>query len=292
MPAIFTRQFLIRNYECDAYGHVNNANYVRFMQEAALSASADVGWTTDRYRESGFQWVVRETQMDYLQPATYGDTLSVTTWVDDFRRVRSRRMYEFRNVATDELIVRASTDWIYMDMEKMRPARIPDEIILAYSPEGKPTEGDSRDAFPDPPPQAPDTFSIVKRVEWRDVDTMGHMNNATYFNYIDDCSTQVGAYFDWSMERIQAHQFAVIARQQRMEYLQPLYLDDEVRIATWVSDVKRATAIRHYLFTRESDRETIARARVLWVWVDLQTMRPIRIPPEFLASFQHNIVGA
>ena len=59
MPAIFTRQFLIRNYECDAYGHVNNANYVRFMQEAALSASADVGWTTDRYRESGFQWLVR-----------------------------------------------------------------------------------------------------------------------------------------------------------------------------------------------------------------------------------------
>lgn len=290
MPATFTRDFVIRNYECDAYGHLNNANYVRFMQESALSASADVGWTTDRYIQSGYQWVVRETNVEYLQSATFGDTVRVKTWVDDFRRVRSRRMYEFSNANTGEMIARANTDWIYTHVETRRPSRIPDDIILAYSPEGKPEQGGQRDPFPTPPPQAKETFCVVKRVEWRDVDLMGHLNNATYFNYIDDCSTQVGAHFDWSMERIQAHHFAVIARQQRIEYLQPLKLDDEVEVATWVSDVKRATAIRHYAFTRVDDGSDVARARVLWVWVNLESLRPIRIPPDFLASFEHNIV--
>lgn len=290
MPATFTRQFTIRNYECDAYGHLNNANYVRFMQESAVSASADVGWTTERYLASGYQWVVRETQVEYLQPVGYGDTLAVKTWVDDFRRVRSRRMYEFRNVDTDELIVRASTDWIYTDIKTRRPSRIPDDVILAYSPEGKPAQGGQRDPFPPPPPQASKTFCIQKRVEWRDVDTMGHLNNSTYFNYIDDCSVQVGSHFGWSMEKIQAHQFAVIARRQHIEYLQPLKLDDELAVATWVSDVKRATAIRHYSFTRSDDGSPVARARVLWVWVDLETMRPIRIPTDFLESFEGNIV--
>ena len=291
MPATFTRDFVIRNYECDAYGHMNNANYVRFMQETALSASADVGWTTKRYLQSGYQWVVRETNVEYLQSAQFGDTVSVKTWVDDFRRVRSRRMYEFRNADTDDLIVRANTDWIYTDIKTRRPSRIPDDVILAYNPEGKPQEGGQRNPFPTPPPQASDTFRLVKRVEWRDVDTMGHLNNATYFNYIDDCSTQVGAYFDWSMERIRANNFAIIARQQRIEYLQPLQLDDEVEVATWVSNVKRATAIRHYAFTRVDDGSAVARARVLWVWVNLETLRPIRVPADFLASFRNNIVS-
>lgn len=290
MPATFTRQFVIRNYECDAYGHLNNANYVRFMQEAALSASANVGWTSERYLASGYFWLVRETHVEYLQSAQYGDTLSVKTWVDDFRRVRSRRMYEFRNSATDELIVRANTDWIYTDIKTGRPSKIPDEVIIAYSPEGKPEQGDSREAFPSAPPQAQETFHIIKRVEWRDVDTMGHMNNATYFNYIDDCSTQVSAHFGWSMERIREHKFAVIARHQHIEYLQALYLDESVQIATWVSNVKRATALRHYLFTRVSDGQVLARARVLWVWVDMETMRPIRIPADFLQAVQYNIV--
>ena len=44
MPKIYERNFRIRFYECDAYGHVNHANYLRFMQEAAIEASADVGY--------------------------------------------------------------------------------------------------------------------------------------------------------------------------------------------------------------------------------------------------------
>jgi acyl-CoA thioester hydrolase len=291
MPAIFARDFTIRNYECDAYGHLNNANYVRFMQEVALSASADVGWSTQRYMASGYQWVIRETNVEYLQSVVYGDTVRVTTWVDDFRRVRSRRMYEFTNVRTGDLVARADTDWIYTNMETLRPSRIPDEIVLAYCPEGKPAQGAPREPFPSPPSQASETFHMIKRVEWRDVDLMEHLNNATYFNYIDDCSTQASAYFGWSMDRVQAHGFAIIARKQRIEYLQPLKLDDEVRVSTWVSHVKRATAIRHYAFNRADNMDAVAHAQVLWVWVDLETLRPIHIPQDFLASFADNIVS-
>ena len=81
----------MRHYECDAYGHVNHANYLRYMQETAFDASAAVGYDVARYEAIGRQWLVRETDITYLRPLVYGDTVIVKTWVADFRRVRSRR---------------------------------------------------------------------------------------------------------------------------------------------------------------------------------------------------------
>jgi len=49
MPLIHERAFRVRHYECDAYGHVNHANYLRYMQEAALDASAAAGYDIDWY---------------------------------------------------------------------------------------------------------------------------------------------------------------------------------------------------------------------------------------------------
>jgi acyl-CoA thioester hydrolase len=63
-----------------------------------------------------------------------------------------------------------------------------------------------------------------------------------------------------------------------------------LELATWVSDIGRTSAVRHYTITRVADSATIARAHVLWVWVDLATGRPTRIPPDFAADFAPNIV--
>ncbi len=102
MPLVHKRTFRVRNYECDGYGHVNNANYVRYMQEAALDASAAVGYDEARYNELGHIWLIRETNIEYLRPLRFGDSVEVTTWVGDFRRVRSRRFYELRSTATGD----------------------------------------------------------------------------------------------------------------------------------------------------------------------------------------------
>ena len=103
-PQRFRCRFRVRHYECDAYGHLNNANYVRYMQEAAFDASAAVGYDKNRYEAMGYLWLAHETEIEYLQPVIYGDTIEVKTWVGDFRRVRSRRFYEFRKAGHDDLV--------------------------------------------------------------------------------------------------------------------------------------------------------------------------------------------
>jgi acyl-CoA thioester hydrolase len=300
MSLIHERTFKVRHYECDPYGHVNHANYVRYMQEAAFDATAAAGYDLPRYEAMERMWLVRHTDITYLHPLIYGDTVIVKTWVVDFRRVRSRRAYELRLAASGDIVAQAMTDWVFLDRQTLRPVSIPAELIQAFMPDGHPPDGHPpdglpvvvppREPFPQAPPPPAGIFKMRIHVEWRDIDGAQHANNATYITYLENCSIQVAASFGWPMSRMRAAGFGIIARRYRIEYLQPALEDDELEAATWVSDVKRATAVRHYTIHRVTDGALLARAHGLWVWVDLASGRPVRVPADFLADFAANIV--
>lgn len=290
MPLFYERTFKVRHYECDAYGHVNHANYIRYMQEAALDATAAAGYDLPSYEAMERLWLVRHTDITYLSPLIYGDSVIVKTWVVDFRRVRSRRAYELRLASSGEIVARAMTDWVFLDRRSYRPTSIPAEMVQAFMPDGPPPELSPREPFPQAPPPPAGVFKMRQPVEWRDIDGAQHANNATYIAYLENCSVQVAASFGWPMSRMLAAGFGIVARRYQIEYLLPALQDDELELATWVSDARRVTAVRHYTIHRVSDGILLARARGLWVWIDLATGRPIRIPADFLADFAENIV--
>lgn len=292
MPPVHTRVFRVRYYECDAYGHVNNVNYLRYMQEAAFDASAAVGYDFARYQAMGRRWLVRRTDIEYLRPLRYGDSVEVSTWVMDFHRVLSRRAYEMRETRSGEPVARAVTDWVFVDAAASRPARVPPEMVAAFMGDDPPPAAPPREPFPEPAPPPPGVFRARRRVVWGDLDTAGHVNNITYMAWVDACGMAVLAAHGWSVPRMTAEGFGMVLRQHQIEYLQPALLDDEIEIATWVSEVRRATAIRHYLLTRVADGARLARVNTTAVWVDLATGRPVRIPSHFMADFAPNIAGA
>ena len=289
---IHERTFRVRHYECDAYGHVNHANYLRYMQEAAMDASAAAGYDIARYHAMKRQWFIRETDIDYLRPLTYGDTVIVKTWVADFRRVRSRRAYELRHAVSGEIIANAHTDWVYLDLETLRPVTVPPEMITAFWPEGSPGEGPRREPFPDSPPPPPGIFTMRREVEWRDLDGAGHVNNAMYMAYLEECGVRVAAAHGWPMARMIEAGFGIVARRYRIEYQQPALFGDTVETRQPGLPKPNAPApcvtIRSRAFQMA---RPIARAHVVWVWIDLHTGHPIRIPEGFMADFAANVSG-
>jgi acyl-CoA thioester hydrolase len=290
MPLIHTRTFRVRHYECDWYGHLNNANYLRYMQETAMDASAAAGYDFERYAELGHHWLIRETEIEYLRPVRYNDRVDVRTWVADFQRVRSRRSYRFYLANTEELVARAETDWVYVESQTAKPATIPPEMIAAFFPEGLPESFPPRQHFPGAPPPPEGVFVMHRRVSWPDLDPAQHLNNAMYLVYIEECGMQVIAAHGWPISRMASKGFALLIRRHQVQYLQPAFLDDELAISTWVSGVKRSTATRHYRLERLRDGVRIANIHSLGVWVDLSSGKPIRIPPRFLSDFMPNII--
>jgi acyl-CoA thioester hydrolase len=151
----FAAYFRVRHYEADAVGHVNNAAYLHYLEQAAIEHSGAVGYPLGRYREMGTLFIVRRHEVDYLRPASPGDVLEVVTWAEEIRGPRAVRAYEvYRHVqATSDVstvavpadgllpathvppsepLVRARTQWVYVDLDSGRPLRLPAELIGAF----------------------------------------------------------------------------------------------------------------------------------------------------------------
>ncbi len=72
----------VRGYHLDVYGHVNNARYLEFLEEARwayFGERVDLGW----WQARGYAFVIVNINIDYRAPATMGDVLSVSVEVAD-----------------------------------------------------------------------------------------------------------------------------------------------------------------------------------------------------------------
>lgn len=124
----FTTQLRVRHYEMDALGHVNNAVYQNYLEQAAIEHSEYLGLTLERYQELGGVFVMRRVAIDYLRPAVAGDLLEVTTWIQELRGSRATRRYEIRKQADQNLLVTAEAVWVWVEAATMRPRAIPPEM--------------------------------------------------------------------------------------------------------------------------------------------------------------------
>jgi acyl-CoA thioester hydrolase len=132
VPAVFEYDLTVSDEAIDGQGHVNNLEYVRWMQQAAVAHSNAQGWTAERYKQLGAGWVVRSHKIEYLQAAFAGDRIVVYTWVADMRKVRSLRKYKMVRTGDGVTVATAETDWAFFGYQNRVPRRIPTELIESF----------------------------------------------------------------------------------------------------------------------------------------------------------------
>jgi acyl-CoA thioester hydrolase len=286
-----TTAFNVRHYECDAYGHLNNAVYVQYMQEAAINASSACGFDRESYEQMGRIWLIRATEIEYLSAVGSGDHIDVETWVAGYRRTTSRREYELWRRSDEKLIAKGASDWVFLNVATLRPAEIPGEVRAALGEEPGSNQTHDRIHIDDPLEPPPGVYSIERGIEWRDIDEMQHLNNTAYLSYAEDCAIQLSEAYGWPFRRWVEAGVAFVARNNRIEHLQPAFLHDRLIIRTWLYNVRRATATRYYEFLRANDGDVLARLQTNWVLLNLSTGRPTRFPPDFNELLADNIAG-
>ncbi len=130
-PAAHEYEFDVPPGAIDENGHVNNVEHVRWMQEAAVRHFESVGGNA-LMAAARATWVVRSHHVEYLRPALRGERIRVRTWVEDFRRVMSRRRYEFVRADDATVLARGETEWVFVDATSGRPKAIPAEIQALF----------------------------------------------------------------------------------------------------------------------------------------------------------------
>ena len=112
----------VRTYECDSYGHVNNANYLNYLEFARYEFLRDAGFDYPAMIKAGYGIYVARIEIDYKKPAITDDELQIKSWAVKKGAVSGVIAQEIWR--GDELLVEAKVTWAFVD-SKGTPTKIP-----------------------------------------------------------------------------------------------------------------------------------------------------------------------
>jgi acyl-CoA thioester hydrolase len=177
------RTFRVRSYEIGPAGTVHNAVVLNWCQEAAFDGSSALGYPPAAYQALGAFWILRNMDVELVNPIHFNEQVTVTTWLSEFRRVRCWREYELSVAGTGTPVARARAEWVFLDQANGAIRRIPSELIAVADPDGQPA------LLPFDWPAAPDhpqhVFAAQRQVQRYELDELNHVNNAVYHNWIE-----------------------------------------------------------------------------------------------------------
>ncbi len=119
----------------DHYGHVNNTEYLRYIEQVSWAHSAQLGLTLKDYQALDRAMVVTRHEIDYLAPAYEGETLQLATWIVDCdQKMRLVRRFQLYRPADQKTLMQARTTFICASLSSGRPRRFPAIFIQTYLP--------------------------------------------------------------------------------------------------------------------------------------------------------------
>lgn len=125
----FTRTITAAPEDIDELGHVNNAVWVRWIQDVAVAHWAAVAPPEHR---DAYVWVVTRHEIDYRGNVVAGETVSAETWVPEPPKgARFDRHMRFTG-ADGRVKVEAVSTWAMIDRATGRLVRVRPEIAAPF----------------------------------------------------------------------------------------------------------------------------------------------------------------
>jgi acyl-CoA thioester hydrolase len=129
MGAIFEKRFVAEAGDIDIMGHVNNAVWVRWMEDIATAHWHAIA---DPAHVAAYLWVVTRHEIDYRGNVALGQGVTARTWIEEPPRgARFDRHIEF--IGDDgQRKVSARTSWAMVDKASGRVMRVPAEVAAPF----------------------------------------------------------------------------------------------------------------------------------------------------------------
>ena len=125
----FTRIFTAQPDDIDELGHVNNAVWVRWIQDMATSHWQAVGAPE---HIAAYFWVVTRHEIDYRGNVGPGHSVTANTWIErEPKGAQFDRRVDFVDAA-GKVIVRANTTWAMIDKATGRLVRVRSEVSAPF----------------------------------------------------------------------------------------------------------------------------------------------------------------
>ena len=123
-------------------------------------------------------------------------------------------------------------------------------------------------------------FSCEIEVRFRDLDAMGHVNNAVYATYFEVARAGYMRAIGCRSEpdRSMAKQFPFVVLDLYCRYLSPAFMDERLVVYLRTTTVGTSSFVFDYLVTSKADARAVAQARTTQVYYDYATGQSMPLP--------------
>ena len=132
-PIPYTHPIGVAPGDIDFMGHVNNANYLNWVQDAVVAH-----WRALAPAEAVAQhlWVALKHEITYRRPTFLGDEVIATVLLEKVHGARATFDTVIRR--GEEVLAEVKSSWCCLDIATMRPARIAQDIVARFFRDAEP----------------------------------------------------------------------------------------------------------------------------------------------------------
>ena len=90
----------------------------------------------------------------------------------------------------------------------------------------------------------------------------------------------------WPIQRILRQNQAGVTQWIHILYQGQAQIGDEIEVTSYFSDLGTTSCTRHDVVRRVDDDVVLARGHTRWIWIDLETSKPVAIPADYLSALE------
>jgi acyl-ACP thioesterase len=170
----------VRLADADPTGRLRLDALARFLQDIGNDDTADAG------HDSATPWVTRRTTVEVDAWPHIAERLDITTWCGGIGSHFAERRTTLRSPSGT---IEVAATWVHVDEASGRPARLPDWFVATY---GEAAEGRKITARLKHGPPPSDAATQPWPLRFADLDVLGHVNNAAYWEAVEEVANQRG----------------------------------------------------------------------------------------------------
>lgn len=179
---ITVTDFKITSADTDREARLRPGALFNYLAHGAYLSADNLGFGFEHLKEHNLFWVLSRLEMHIQRPLMWNEVVEIETWPKDIEGILYIRDFNVRD-RQGEIVVRAGTSWLAIDMETKRPKRkesFDSDLFSRLS---------SKQALSSPPEKLPgihegERFDV--RSTYFDIDLNRHVTSSRYIDWMMD----------------------------------------------------------------------------------------------------------